>query len=66
MTELPFPDRGEFIVTHFESPAEFYLQNEDCIVGAVELQSKVDAQVAASKSYAESGQKAVAGVLIGS
>ena len=55
LPELPFPASGNVVLSHFDSPAHFYLQDEDCIVAAVELQSAVDAQVAESQSFAETG-----------
>ena len=57
LSELPFPSPGEFILTHFNSAADFFLQNEDGIVAMVQLQETVDAHVAASKSFAETGGK---------
>ena len=64
LKELPFPSPGEFILTHFNSAVDFFLQNEDCVVAAVQLQSTVDAHVAASKSFAETRGKPEIGMVV--
>ena len=63
LAEFPFPDRGEFLLSHFNTPGEFYLQNEDCIVAAVKLQTVVDTQVEKAQSFAESASKPEPGMV---